>query len=121
MRNRRILIVEDEQVVAMDVEVQLAELGYEVTGIATTGPEALQLVETSHPDLVLMDIQLHGKMDGLSVAGQIRERWDVPVIFVTAYTSSDLVARAKEAGPYGYLTKPFSSGELNASIAIALE
>lgn len=121
MQDCRILIVEDEQVVAMDVELQLAELGYQVTGVAMTGDEALRLVERARPDLVLMDIQLHGAMDGIAVADQIREHWRIPVVFVTAYANHDLVARAKEVEPYGYLTKPFTSKELDASIAIALQ
>lgn len=121
MPGHKILIVEDEQVVAMDVDLQLAELGYQVTGIATTGEEALRLVEAACPDLVLMDIQLHGAMDGVAIAGQIRDRWQVPVVFVTAYANDDIVTRAKEAGSYGYVTKPYSSKDLDAVIVKALQ
>ena len=120
-QSTKILIVEDEQVVAMDVELQLRDLGYDVTAVATSGKEALDCVEQHSPDLVLMDIQLHGSMDGITVAGKIRERWQLPVIFVTAYANSELVDRAKETKPYGYLTKPYSRNELNATIAVALE
>ena len=121
MDSPSILIVEDEQVVAMDVELQLRDLGYNVTGVATSGREALDAIQQDLPDLVLMDIQLHGPMDGIAVASLIRQQWQIPVIFVTAYANSDLVDRAKETGPYGYLTKPYSTKELNATLAVALE
>jgi len=117
----RILIAEDEQVVALDVEYELNELGYEVIGVATSTPEAVQLTEATRPDLVLMDVQLDGPSDGIAAADEIRRRWQIPVVFVTASSGREIVSRAKEAGPYGYITKPFRGRELNASIAVALE
>ena len=116
----RILLAEDEQIVALDVESELDSLGYNVVGIATTGPEALKLARQTRPDLVLMDIQLHGPMDGIAVADEIRRCWQIPVVFVTAYANQEVLSRAKVAGPYGYLTKPFRTKELNATITVAL-
>src|SRR5438093_1294682 len=80
----KILIVEDEQVVAMDVEAQLLTLGYQVVGLTGNGEEALSLTEETSPDLILMDIQLQGKLDGIATADQIRHRWQIPVVFMTA-------------------------------------
>ncbi len=117
----RILIAEDEQVVALDVESGLDELGYEVVGIVSSGQEAVQLTEESCPDLVLMDIQLDGPTDGIAAAAEIRRRWQIPVVFVTASAGDEIVSRAKAAGPYGYITKPFRAKELSATIAVALE
>ena len=117
----KILVVEDEQVVALDVEATLEGMGYQVVGIAGTGHEALQMTEKSCPDLVLMDIQLHGSTDGIVTATEIRKRWEIPVVFVTAFASADVLARARTAGAYGYVTKPFRTTELNATVAIALE
>ncbi len=116
----KILIVEDEPIVAMDLDRSLVELGYEVTGVAESERQAIRLVEQCHPDLVLMDIQLKGGTDGIAAADEIRDRWQIPVVFVTANVNVETLARAKAAGPYGYLTKPFRINELNATIVIAL-
>jgi PAS domain S-box-containing protein len=115
-----ILIVEDEAIVALDLEMQLRELGYAVTGIADSGDKALALARGRHPDLILMDVRLKGAMDGVQVAQVVRRELDVPVIFVTSYSDSSTVRRAAEAGPYGYLTKPFEVKELHAGIEVAL-
>ncbi|HEY4088004.1 MAG TPA: ATP-binding protein [Bryobacteraceae bacterium] len=117
----KILVVEDEQVVAMDVEAHLLTLGYEVVGLAGTGEEALSLTDKMCPDLVLMDIQLHGELDGIAVADQIRQRWRIPVVFMTAFAGEETLARAREAGPYGYITKPFKTQDLQATVAVALQ
>lgn len=116
----RILVVEDEQVVAMDLERNLLNLGYAVVGVAATGRKAVRFTEEARPDLVLMDIQLKGAVDGIAAADEIRQRWQVPVVFVTANTNDETLARAKAAGPYGYLVKPFRTRELNATILVAL-
>jgi two-component system, sensor histidine kinase and response regulator len=118
---RRILIAEDEQVVALDVESGLDELGYEVVGVVSSAPEAVRLTEETRPDLVLMDIQLGGPTDGITAAEEIRRRWQIPVVFVTASAGHEIVSRAKAAGPYGYITKPFRTKELKGTIAVALE
>ena len=117
----KILIVEDEQLVAMDLEAELRGLGYTVVGLAATGKQALALTEQHCPELVLMDIQLAGARDGISTAGEIRRRWQIPVVFVTSFANPDILRRAKAVGPYGYLTKPFQSRDLHATVTMALE
>ena len=116
----RILIVEDEGVVAMDIENSLHELGYVVTSVADSAEEALLHAQHEHPDVVLMDIQLRSEKDGVWAADQIRKHWGTPVIFITANTNSDTLARAKASGPYGFLNKPFRPKELDAAVSIAL-
>jgi PAS domain S-box-containing protein len=120
MGTPRILIVEDEAIVAMDIEGRLALLGYEVAGTAAAGEEALALVEERRPDLVLMDIRLEGKMDGVAAAGRIRDRFRLPVVFLTAYSEDSTLDRAKGADPFGYILKPFEDRELRTVIEMAL-
>jgi len=116
----RVLIVEDERVVARDIEQQLTELGYQCAGSASTGEQALALVQSVQPDLVLMDIQLAGAMDGITAAQQIRDQFALPVVFLTAYTADDVLARAKLTEPFGYILKPFSERELRTVLSMAL-
>jgi DNA-binding NtrC family response regulator len=116
-----ILIVEDELIVAVDVESMLQRLGYRVVGIATTSEEACRTAAASKPDLVLMDIRIDGPIDGIETARQIRQLRDVPIVFLTAYTDRETLDRAKEIGPYGYLVKPFAERDLQATIEMALE
>jgi CheY-like chemotaxis protein len=120
MNTCRILIVEDEAIVAMDIEERLAAMGYAVAGHASTGEQALALVEMHHPDLVLMDISLQGSMDGITAADEIRRRFHVPVIFLTAYSEDTTLERAKLAEPFGFILKPFDDRELKSAIEIAL-
>jgi CheY-like chemotaxis protein len=117
----RILIVEDELVVAMDVEMQLLAFGYEVAGIARTGKEALRLAESAHPDLVLMDVQLRGALDGIATAEQMQAVWKVPVVFVTAFGNAEARRRAEALHPAGYLTKPYRPETLQPVVAAALQ
>src|SRR5512136_1638843 len=105
----RILIAEDEMIVAEDLELTLADLGHEVVGKVSTGELAVQLAEETKPDLILMDIKLRGEIDGIQASEQIRSRLDIPVIYLTAYEETDTISRAKITEPYGFLTKPFSS------------
>jgi CheY-like chemotaxis protein len=114
----RILIVEDELVVAMDVEMQLLAFGYEVAGIARTGKEALRLAESAHPDLVLMDVQLRGALDGIATMQAV---WKVPVVFVTAFGNAEARRRAEALHPAGYLTKPYRPETLQPVVAAALQ
>jgi signal transduction histidine kinase/ActR/RegA family two-component response regulator len=116
----RILIVEDEAVIAMDMAEQLREFGYEVIGIAAHGERALHLAATGDPDLVMMDIVIKGPIDGIETARQLRAQRDVPVIFLTAYGDVDTLERAKQAAPNGYLIKPFRAVELRTSIEMGL-
>jgi PAS domain S-box-containing protein len=116
----RILLVEDERIVAMDLQARLQRLGYAVAGIASTGEEAIKAATDTRPDLALVDVRLKGEMDGIEVAGQFRKRLGVPVIFLTAYADADTVERAKKTEPLGYLIKPFQEEELITSIELAL-
>ena len=116
----RILVVEDEAIVARDIRLQLAELGYEAVGQARHGEQALQLAERLQPDLVLMDVQLAGPMDGITAAELIRRRLGLPVVFLTAFTGDDTLDRAKLTDPFGYIVKPFTERELRTVLAMAL-
>lgn len=120
MNATRILIVEDEHIVAMDLERSLVSLGFQVIGTADRAAEAVQLAGEKSPDLVLMDIRLPGAMSGIDAARAIRQRWHIPVVFATAYADENTVEDATTTGPYGYITKPFRAKELNATIAVAL-
>ena len=95
----RILIVEDEAIVAESLKDQLVNLGYQVCGTAANGEDAMRIMENSEPDLVMMDIMLEGSMDGIEVAGRIREKNEIPVIFLTAYSDNETLQRAKITEP----------------------
>lgn len=116
----RILIVEDESIVAMDLEHRLKLFGYTVIGQVIDGKSAVELARTGRPDLVLMDIQLHGPMDGIEAAGLIIEELDIPVIFLTAYADRNTLNRAKVTEAFGYILKPYQERELYTNIEIAI-
>ncbi|HET9821424.1 MAG TPA: ATP-binding protein [Burkholderiaceae bacterium] len=116
----RILVVEDEAVIAMDLAQNLRDFGYEVVGIAANGERARQLAHEQQPDLILMDIVIRGPSDGIDTARQIQAEFDVPVVFLTAYGDSATLQRAKNTMPYGYLMKPFRSSDLRTTIEVAL-
>jgi len=120
MSKARILIVEDEGIIAADIEDRLKRLGYEASGWASTGEEAIGLAVSTNPDLILMDIMLKGPMDGIEVAEQVRRQYDVPVIFLTAFSDETLLERAVAIEPFSYLLKPFNERELRANIEMAL-
>ena len=115
-----ILVVEDESVVARDIAQQLVELGYEPVGGTASGEQAVALAGELRPDLVLMDIKLAGAMDGIAAARAIRERFSLPVVFLTAFAENETLAQAKLSEPYGYILKPFSERELQTVIEMAL-
>ena len=115
----RILITEDQIVVARDLEQRLCKLGYQVADIVDTGEEAVQKTATLRPDLVLMDIRLSGEMDGIAAAMQIRSASKTPVVFITAHADLDTLARAGVSEPFGYLVKPFDEQALHAAIEMA--
>lgn len=121
MKKNQIMIVEDESIVAMDIERSLKRLGYEVPLIVSSGEEALENVERILPNLILMDIQLKGKMDGIETAGKIQKLYNIPVIFLTAYADEPTLQKAKEAEPYGYILKPFEEVELRTAIEVVLK
>lgn len=120
MKPTRILIVEDETIVALDIQDRVSDLGYKVAGVADRGDEALALVASTQPDLVLMDIRLKGRMDGIEAAEEIRQRWRIPVVFLTAFSEDSTLQRAKVTEPFGYLIKPFEDREIQAAIEMAL-
>ncbi len=111
-----VLVVEDEGITALAIQNTLKGFGYQIGGVVSTGEEALQKVRTMAPDLVLMDIHLRGKMDGIQTATKLRHDHDIPVIYLSAYTDPETVHSANQAEPYGYLAKPFSERELFTTI-----
>ncbi|MHC1742913.1 MAG: response regulator [Syntrophobacteraceae bacterium] len=115
-----VLIVEDEAIVAADLSGKLRQLGYEVSGIAAEGEEAVALARQSRPDLVLMDIRLGGAMDGIEAAEAIQSLHDVPVVYLTSHADPDTVDRAKVTGPLRYILKPFDERDLATQIELAL-
>lgn len=117
---RRILIVEDERVVARDLQKALRALGYEVPSIAASAEEALSHASESRPDLVLMDIRIHGGQDGIDAAAALRAQHDPAIVYLTAYADDATLARAKATAPHGYLMKPVKHDELRPTIEIAL-
>ena len=118
--NQRIMIVEDERIVALDLKQSLECLGYDVVGIASEARQAVDDVARLQPDLILMDIHLDHASDGTVAATTIREHWRLPVVFLTAFADEQTLARAERSLPYGYLVKPFQLRELGATIRMAL-
>lgn len=115
-----ILVVEDEGIIAQDIQRTLMTLGYQVPCTAQSAKDALQIVEELQPDLVLMDIKIKGDLDGIEAAALMRNRWDIPVIYLTAHSDDVTLARAKETGPHGYLLKPFNERDLRTAVEVAL-
>jgi len=116
----RVMIVEDEAIVAKDIETSLTSLGYAICGVMSSGEEAFEAARQSSPDLILMDIMLKGKIDGVEAAKRITESMGIPIVFLTAYSDEGTVNRAKETNVYGYLLKPFEERELHTTIEMAL-
>jgi AmiR/NasT family two-component response regulator len=116
----RILVIEDEAIVAADIQDRLETLGYEVAGWGTTGAEALELARSSKPDLVLMDIMLKGPMNGIQAAHLVRVELSLPVIFLTANSDEAVLEQAKISEPFAYLLKPFEERQLRTNIEMAL-
>ena len=117
----RVMIVEDEAVVALHLRQELTKLGYSVAGVATQGEQALKMIDEVFPDIVLMDIHIQGEMDGIETAQRIPRYLHIPVIYLTAYSEDTTLKRAGDTYPYGYLIKPFLDRELHATIKMALE
>ncbi|MCH8067993.1 MAG: PAS domain-containing protein [Candidatus Marinimicrobia bacterium] len=120
MAKTKILVVEDENIIAVNIKNKLKGLGYTVAATVPSGEEAIQKVEETHPDLVLMDIKLKGDVDGVQAAEKICSRFNVPVIYLTAYSDDNTLQRAKLSKPFGYLLKPVKERELYTAIEIAL-
>lgn len=119
-KNKKILIVEDEAILAKTLEDTLTSMGYQVVGIADTGIKAIFQFASSSPDIVLMDIHLKGTMDGIETAQKIRSQLAIPIVFLTAHQDPIMFERAKIEGAYGYILKPFQERELELVIEIAL-
>jgi two-component system sensor histidine kinase/response regulator len=116
----RILVVEDQVVVAADLETRLSRMGFMVCGLAASGEAAIGLAREYRPDLVLMDIRIQGKLDGIEAAAILRRELDLPVIFLSAFSDEPTLQRAKLVGPHGFLVKPFDERELRLNIEVAL-
>ena len=116
----RLLIVEDEGIVALNIQTRLEGLGYNVVASVSSGEEAIQVAGETRPDLILMDIKLDGKVDGIEAAAEIRRLFQLPVVYLTAYTNDDTLNRAKLTEPYGYILKPFEARDLCTTIEVAL-
>jgi signal transduction histidine kinase len=120
MEQARIMVVEDEGIVAWHLAQRLQEMGHTVPAVVSSGAEAVEKAAVIHPDLILMDIHLQGEMDGIEAAAQIRAQGDVPVVYLTAYADEPTLERAKVTEPFGYVLKPFEERELQATIEMAL-
>lgn len=116
----RILIVEDERIVAFNIQGRLEELGYTVVAATSSGEDAIKAIGSQKPDLVLMDIKLKGNIDGIEAAERIRNQFQIPVVYLTAYTDEETLNRAKFTEPYGYILKPFEARDLGSTIEMAL-
>lgn len=119
MEKLNIFIVEDESIVAKDIQNSLIKLGYNVVGIANNGKDAIEKILELKPDLLLMDIMIKGDLTGIDVSDKIKEKLNVPIIFLTAYADEGTLAKAKVTEPYGYILKPFKEVDLHSTIEMA--
>ena len=119
-RHPKIMIVEDEISISMELQEMLTENGYQVPGVADSGEEAISMAQSLKPDLILMDIKLSGKLDGIDAAARIRSRVDIPSVFLTGHGEKELVDRAVKADPLGYVMKPLNEVQILAAIKVAL-
>ena len=120
MIKKKILIVEDEIVTAMDIEDTLKRHGYEIAGVATNGADAIRIAKEKLPDLILMDIRIEGQMDGVEVANEIGLFYEIPVIFLTAYSDDLTISRVIKTKSFSFLQKPFNERELSSNIEMAI-
>ena len=116
----KILVVEDDMIIAANISLQLTTLGYEVTGIVPRGEAAIRHVEENQPDIILLDINLKGSLDGIETAHAILERWDIPVIYVTANTDEATFNRARATRPYAFIAKPIKNIDLQRAIELTI-
>jgi CheY-like chemotaxis protein/DNA-binding PadR family transcriptional regulator len=116
----KVLVVDDEAIITMQLEERLTALGYEVVGMAASGEESIEKARRLSPDIILMDIVMPGKMNGIEAAKQIYEEMGIPVVFVTSYADDAIIEKAKAARPYGYIVKPFNELEIKAAIEVGL-
>jgi PAS domain S-box-containing protein len=116
----RVFLVEDEPIIAAGIERKVVQLGYEIAGSASTGEAAIKAIDADPPDLVLMDIKLDGRLDGIQTAAEIKKRHDVPVVFLTAYADEATLDRATQQDPFGYIVKPFTDRELFGAVEVSM-
>ena len=116
----QVLVVEDEHIVALDIKKSLLDMGYDVPDTVSTGDECIRMASERCPDLVLMDIRIQGKMDGIATAEILKEKFDVPVIYLTAHADDETIDRAKKSDPFGFVLKPFKPAELKSAVEIAI-
>ena len=121
IQKKKILVVEDDTDIIRSIKEGLEFHGYEMIGSAVSGEQALSMLEKKNPDLILMDVQLMGDMDGVETAEQINSKFKIPVVYLTGFTEDKILDRAKLTDPYGYIVKPFKLSELKISIEIALD
>lgn len=120
MCQKKILIVEDESIIAEDISDSLISLGYRITGMVYSGEEAIEAAAKCRPDLVLMDVNLQGEIDGITAAAEIRSRFQIPVVYLTAYADENTLRRVNATKPFGYIVKPFEEKNLHTTIQLAL-
>jgi PAS domain S-box-containing protein len=120
METVKIMIVEDEAILALELKATLTQRGFTITSIASSGKQAILNADKDHPDLILMDISLKGKMDGIEAASIIRESADIPIIFLTAFAEQEMLEKAKPVMPFGYIIKPYQERDLRITIEMAL-
>lgn len=120
MKRRRVFFVEDEPLIASGIERKIVQLGYEVAGSASSGEAAIRAIASDPPDLILMDIKLDGKLDGIETAAEVRAHHDIPVVFLTAYADEATLSRATQQDPFAYIVKPFTDRELFGAIEVAM-
>lgn len=116
-----ILVVEDEMIVSEYICQSLAKLGYRVCGVADCYEEALELVCEEQPDLILLDIELSGDKSGIDVANDVQKKWEIPIVFLTAYSDDQTLRKATQVKPLGYITKPFNEKDIKIAVIMALE
>jgi DNA-binding NarL/FixJ family response regulator len=120
MSKKNVVIIEDEALIALDLEMIMESMGFNVVGTSDNGDEALDIIASRNPDLILLDINIKGQKDGIELAEIIRTKTKKPFVFITSYADKNTLERAKHTLPYGYILKPFSEAELKATIEIAL-
>jgi CheY-like chemotaxis protein len=121
MNQLKVLVVEDENIIAMDIQYTLRRFGFDVCGVVSSGEESIESATRTNPDLILMDIKLRGKMDGIYAAKQIQSKFNIPVIYLTAYGDESTLNRVDRTKPFGYINKPFEETELQSEIAHLLD
>lgn len=121
MAPKKILLVEDDDIIAKVEDWRLKNLGYEVAGRAISGAEAMELVVNTKPDLVLMDINIQGEVDGIETAKRIKKQFSIPVVYVTSHSDGPTLDRAKATQPDGFVVKPFDDNDLRVAIELALK